>query len=131
MVRRKKREKVRTSTLIGEEAEFKGTLKDKESIRIDGKFEGEVETEGSVVVGKEAFIRANIKADSVSIEGKVIGNIDCNGRVELFSSGSLEGKVRASELTVDGGALFNGECRMTSGEEVTEDFEKDALSEEE
>jgi len=105
-------EKFKTGSVIGKETEFKGSLKDKESIRIDGKFEGEIEVGGTLIVGEDAVIKANIKAKSVSIGGKVVGDVNCEGKVELFSSGSLEGKVKASDLTIAEGALFNGECRM-------------------
>ena len=105
-------EKFKTGSVIGRETEFKGSLKDKESIRIDGKFEGEIEVEGHLIVGEDAVIKANIKAKSVSIGGKVVGDVNCEGKVELFSSGSLEGKVKAFDLTIAEGAFFNGECRM-------------------
>lgn len=108
----KRGEKFKTSSVIGKETEFKGSLKDKESIRIDGKFEGEIEVGGDLIVGENAVIKANIKAKSVSIGGKVVGDVNCEGKVELFSSGSLEGKVKASDLTIAEGAFFNGECRM-------------------
>lgn len=113
----KKKETIKTNSIIGRGTEFKGFIKDKESIRIDGKFEGEIETEGSVIVGEGAFIKGNIKARSVSIGGKVIGDVLCEGKVELFSSGSLEGKVQASDLTIAEGAFFNGECRMVQPQE--------------
>ncbi len=108
----KRGEKFKTSSVVGKETEFKGSLKDKESIRIDGKFEGEIEVGGDLIVGENAVIKANIKAKSVSIGGKVVGDVNCEGKVELFSSGSLEGKVKASDLTIAEGAFFNGECRM-------------------
>ena len=108
----KREEKLKTDSVIGQESEFKGSLKDKESIRIDGKFEGEIEVGGNLIVGEDAVIKANIKAKSISIGGKVVGDVNCQGRVELFSSGSLEGKVKASDLTIAEGAFFNGECRM-------------------
>jgi len=108
----KRGEKFKTSSVIGKETEFKGNLKDRESIRIDGKFEGEIEVGGTLIVGEDAVIKANIKAKSVSIGGKVVGDVNCEGKVELFSSGSLEGKVKASDLTIAEGAFFNGECRM-------------------
>ncbi len=124
----KKKETI-TSSVIGRDTEFKGVLKDKENIRIDGKFEGEIQTEGSVIIGEEAVVRANITAKAVDIGGKVIGDINCEGRVELFSSGSLEGKIRASDLTIAEGAFFNGECNMTPAGIRGTDFEKRDASE--
>jgi len=108
----KKGKEEKTSTIIGKNTELKGTLKDKESVRIDGKFEGEIEIEGSLLIGEEAIIRANIKAKSVGIAGRVFGDINCEEKVELLSTGSLEGKVRASDLTIAEGGFFNGECKM-------------------
>ena len=90
-------------------------------MRSDGKFEGESQGEGNVIVGKDAFIKANIRAKSINISGKVVGNIDCQEKVELFSSGSLEGKVKASDLTIAEGAFFNGECRMIPLQESVEE----------
>lgn len=125
----KKKEEI-TNSVIGKNTEFKGVLKDKENVRIDGKFEGEIQTEGSVIIGEEAVVRANITAKAVDIGGKVIGDINCEGRVELFSSGSLEGKIRASDLTIAQGAFFNGECNMTPAGMQSIDSEKRNVSEE-
>lgn len=127
MLKRKIREK--TNTIIGPGTEFKGTLRDRESIRVDGKFEGEIETEGNVTIGENAIVQVDIKANSVIIAGRVIGDIDCEGKVEIFSTGSLEGKVKASDLTIAEGAFFNGECRMDSSPQKSK-IEED-ISEEE
>jgi len=127
MLKRKIREKI--NTIIGPGTEFKGTLKDRESIRIDGKFEGKIETEGSVTIGENAIVQVDIKANAVIIAGRVIGDVNCEGKVEIFSTGSLEGKVKASDLTIAEGAFFNGECRMDSSPQKPE-IEKD-ISEEE
>ena len=126
----KKKEEI-TNTLIGKDTEFKGVLKDKENVRIDGKFEGEIQTEGTVIIGEDALVQANIRAKSVNIGGKVIGNISCEERVELFSSGSLEGKIKASDLTIAQGAFFNGECNMTPAGTGGTEFEARDVSEEE
>ena len=107
-----RKEKFETESIIGKETELKGTLKDKESIRIDGKVEGEIHSEGDVIVGEDATVNANIEAKSVSIKGKVVGNVTCQGKVELFPSGSLKGNVEASGLTIPEGAFFGGECKM-------------------
>jgi cytoskeletal protein CcmA (bactofilin family) len=126
----RKKEEI-TNSVIGKNTEFKGVLKDKENVRIDGKFEGEIQTEGMVIIGEEAVVQANITAKAVDIGGKVTGDINCAGRVELFSSGSLEGKIRASDLTIAEGAFFNGECNMTPAGTGDTEFEARDLSEEE
>ena len=108
---RKKKEAM-TGSLVGKDTEFKGVLKDREDVRVDGKFEGEIETEGTVVIGEGALVQANIKAASVDIGGKVIGDISCEGKVDIFSSGSVEGKIKAADLMIAEGAFFNGECDM-------------------
>ncbi len=114
------KEKFETDSIIGKGTEFKGTLKDKDSIRIDGKIEGKIQVEGNVIVGEDGIVRADIRAKSISIEGKVIGNVDCQGKVELFPSGVLQGNVKAHGLVIPKGAVFNGECRMIPFEEKEE-----------
>jgi len=113
MFKKRRIEEKTTTSVIGKETEFKGSIKDKGSIRIDGSFQGEIETEGNLIIGEDAVVEAKIRAKSVIIGGKVVGDINCEEKVELFSSGSLEGKVMASDLTIAEGAFFNGECRMT------------------
>lgn len=108
----KGREKFKIDSVVGKETEFKGSLRHKKSIRIEGKFEGEIEVGETLIIGEDAVIRANIKAKSVSIRGKVVGDVNCEGKIELLSSASLEGKVKTSGLTIAEGAFFNGECRM-------------------
>ena len=112
-----RKEKLETESIIGKETEFKGTLKDKESIRIDGKVEGKIQSEGEVIVGEDAIVNANIKAKSISIRGKVVGNITCQGKVELFPSGSLKGNIKASNLAIAEGVFFDGKCKMIASSE--------------
>jgi len=114
------KEKSETESIIGKGTEFKGTLKDKDSIRIDGKIKGKIQVEGDVIVGEGATVKADIQAKSITIGGKVIGNINCQGKVELFPSGVLEGDVKAHGLIIPEGALFNGKYRMTPFEEKKE-----------
>ncbi|MEA1964266.1 MAG: polymer-forming cytoskeletal protein [Candidatus Aerophobetes bacterium] len=110
---KKEGEMIKTNTVIGKGTELKGSLKDEESIRVDGKFEGDIQTKGEVIIGEDGVVRADIKAKSVKVGGKLVGDVSCEGKVELFSSGSLEGKIKASDLTIAEGAFFNGECVMT------------------
>ena len=107
-----RKEKLEAENIIGKETELKGTLKNTENIHIEGKVEGKIQSEGDVIVGEDAIVKANIQAKSASIRGKVVGNITCQGKVELFPSGSLKGNVKASDLTIPEGAFFDGKCKM-------------------
>ncbi len=105
-------ENMEAESIIGKEAQFKGTLKGEGSIRIEGKVDGKIVVEGNVSMGENAMIKAHIKAESITISGTVEGNIDCKERVEILPSGTLKGGVRTSDLTIAEGGFFEGQCKM-------------------
>ncbi|MBV9121170.1 MAG: polymer-forming cytoskeletal protein [Chloroflexi bacterium] len=92
---------------------FKGMLKSSRSVGIDGHFEGEIQSEGDVVVGREAEVKANIKAGNVIISGRVIGNIECSS-LEIQQSGRVIGNITAQSLLIAMGAVFRGQSLMGS-----------------
>lgn len=55
-------------------------------VRLDGDFEGIIDTEGALSVGSNANILADIKASSATISGKVIGNVYIQCKVELLET---------------------------------------------
>jgi len=72
----KEREKV--ETVFSETTSFDGVLKFNTSIKIEGKFKGRILSTGTLIVGENAKVRANIKAKSVIIAGEVRGNIEAS-----------------------------------------------------
>jgi cytoskeletal protein CcmA (bactofilin family) len=92
---------------------FKGMLKSSRSVGIDGQFEGEIQSEGDIVVGREAEVKANIKAGNVIISGRVIGNIECSS-LEIQQSGRVIGNITAQSLLIAMGAVFRGQSLMGS-----------------
>ena len=95
-------------TVIGPDATFKGELSFEKGLRLQGKFEGKVNTPGRLHVGKEAKLMADVEAGAIVVEGEVQGNLSANDRIELKQSARYEGDLRASKLVVDEGAVFNG-----------------------
>jgi cytoskeletal protein CcmA (bactofilin family) len=96
---------------------FKGMLKSSRSVGIDGQFEGEIQSEGDIVVGREAEVKANIKAGNVIISGRVVGNIECSS-LEIQSSGRVVGNITAQSLLIAMGAVFRGQSLMGSDQEA-------------
>ncbi|MCK5708387.1 MAG: polymer-forming cytoskeletal protein [Candidatus Aureabacteria bacterium] len=104
-------------TIISSDAVFKGTIKFKGILRIDGKFQGDIISQGTLYIGKTGDVKASIKAESVIIEGKVNGNIIADNRVELRSSAKLFGDIKASRLAIEEGVSFVGNCDVNPANE--------------
>lgn len=101
--------------IIGPKTHFKGHLAAEGNLRIDGYFEGVVETNGNVVVGEGAKVAADIKANNVQVWGSVQGNVTAAGRLEILPSGSVWGDVKVKSLLIDEGGSFHGKS-VSAGE---------------
>ncbi len=95
-------------TVIGPTAEFKGELKSDGGIRIDGVYEGSLETTGNLIISEGAKVKANIMAHNISISGEVNGDITAN-RVEILSTGHVVGDVTVNSFLLDEGGFIQGE----------------------
>jgi cytoskeletal protein CcmA (bactofilin family) len=103
-------------TIIGPDAVFKGELTFEKGMRLQGKFEGKINTPGRLHVSREAKMQADVDAGSIIVEGEVRGNLNASDRVELKQSARYEGDLTASKLVVDEGAVFSG--HVSVGPEV-------------
>ena len=99
-------------TVFAKDTEFYGDLSFKKSLQINGYFEGEIVSDGFLVVGEGAVVKANVKARTVIIHGTVHGNIEAADRLEIQSSGKLYGNIRTSKLKIADGVVFEGKCEM-------------------
>ena len=97
---------------IGSDAIFKGSLNFSGVVRIDGKFEGQVVTNDTFVVGETGEINAEITAGTVVCKGKINGTIQASERIEIHSKSQVVGNIKAPSLSVEVGALFDGQCDM-------------------
>ena len=101
----------RIETVIGPNAHFRGEIVSEGGIRIDGLFEGNIETTGNLVIGESAKVIADIKANNISISGAVKGNITGN-RVEILETGRVWGDLTINSLLLNEGAYLRGQTMM-------------------
>lgn len=94
--------------ILSSDVEIKGKLRFSNDLIIDGRIEGEVNSEGDLTVGENAQIIGNIKTRSVIVFGKVEGNITVTDRCELKQNAILHGDVAAGKLAIEEGATFMG-----------------------
>jgi cytoskeletal protein CcmA (bactofilin family) len=102
--------------IIGPTASFQGHLKAQGNVRVDGYFEGSIETGGNVIVGEAGKVMADITADNVQVWGAVKGNITAEGRLEILPSGRVWGEIKVASLLIDEGGLFRGKSIMAADE---------------
>ncbi|KOR82499.1 bactofilin family protein [Paenibacillus solani] len=107
-----KRASQRTDTLIGPGSEMEGVLQCEDNLRIDGRFNGSIESQGCVTIGEEAIARSNISAREVIVAGKVYGDVTAESRLTITPTGQMYGDVYAASLIVMEGGLLNGASRM-------------------
>ena len=103
----------RVGSVLGAETRLTGTLHVDESMRIDGRLEGNLEQsdgdERWLIVGPAAEIHGDIRAQNVSVSGKVIGNIVASGNVELTNGSEVRGNISHRSITVEPGASVHGQ----------------------
>ncbi|MFA5095769.1 MAG: polymer-forming cytoskeletal protein [Candidatus Omnitrophota bacterium] len=96
------------------DASMQGTLsfKDAVNLRINGKFEGTLETKGNLTIGASAVVGADIVGDNIIIGGKVRGRITAKERLTILPSAIVEGDIFPAKLNVAEGAVLEGRCCM-------------------
>ncbi|MBN1532568.1 MAG: polymer-forming cytoskeletal protein [Spirochaetes bacterium] len=99
-------------TVIADDITFRGTLRFKNSLKIKGLFEGKIETDGSLIIGREATVSADIEANEVSVSGSLNGKIKAKQKIELFKKSRINADIITPDLHIEPGSLFNGTCIM-------------------
>lgn len=102
----------KVETVFSETTTFSGELKFDTSLKIEGSFKGKIISKGHLIIGENAKIRANIKAQSIVIAGEVKGNVEAQDRLELLPTGKLYGNIKTKKLKMADGVIFEGSCEM-------------------
>jgi cytoskeletal protein CcmA (bactofilin family) len=100
-------------SVLGAATRLEGTLHVDESVRIDGKLEGNLEqVDGNsrwIIIGPGGEIHGDIRAQNISIAGKVIGNIIASESIELIDGCEVRGNITHKSITVEPGASVHGQ----------------------
>src|SRR4051812_4421905 len=100
------------TTLLGRGATFEGKLTFEGTVRIDGRFKGEVFTDDTLVIGEGAIVEAQIDVGEVIIQGTVIGNVTAKRSIEIHAPGRVKGDLHTPTLQIDKGVIFEGRSFM-------------------
>jgi len=100
------------ATVISKGVKIEGKLSCSGNIRLDGEVQGDISSEGVVIIGENGKVNGQINADSITIGGRVAGTVRAKDKVVLEAKANLKGDIITKILSVDAGAVFNGNTKM-------------------
>jgi cytoskeletal protein CcmA (bactofilin family) len=111
-------------TVVTGEANFKAMM------RVDGHLSGRVSSaSGTLIVGSNGKVDANIEVAVAQIHGTVNGDIIASQRLELGRSAKVNGNIQTPSLVIEQGAVFEGSCKMLQMSAAVDKNRKDKKSE--
>lgn len=100
-------------TVVDAKADIEGTLKGRDA-RILGRFKGEVEMSGQLVLGDASRVDAKVRADSAEVGGEFRGELRARS-VTLTEKARFTGRIDAEVLAMREGARLDGEVNVGRG----------------
>ena len=125
----KRKTKEEINALLGWGTEFEGKLTFEGAVRVDGKFTGEVQSNGMLIIGEKAVVRAEIQAGVVLVHGETHGKISAKSRIEAYSPARIYGDIYSPVLVLGEGVIFEGTSHMTGDPEEIRKDEKTGFNE--
>lgn len=98
--------------LLDKGCSFEGKLTFDGTVQINGNFQGEVYSDGTLIVGNDAHIEGGVFVDTLIIYGSVQGTIDAKSRIELHVPATVISDIKTKTLSVEEGVVFQGKCQM-------------------
>ena len=99
-----------------------GKISGSDAVRIVGQFEGEIRSEGLVIISAQGKVNADISCESLILEGTVNGNVVQAGTVEIRGSGRIHGNITCDRIALAEGAFVDGAIHMSASETTPSEF---------
>ena len=99
-------------SVIAADLTIEGKIEGGGSVRIGGKFKGDVNVQGDVTIEAGAKLTGSVRADKVTIAGELEGNVLGASRVDLMQTGVVIGDLKTRSLAVAAGATMRGKAEF-------------------
>lgn len=98
------------NTLIGNGSFVHGNIHVNGFIRVDGDIDGNLETDGAVILSERARLKGNLNAKTAIVGGIVLGDIIAKEGVKLLSSSAVIGNIFTKKIQMEDKVIFHGHC---------------------
>jgi len=99
-------------TLLARGVQLRGEIRVEGTVRIDGRLEGDIYTNGQVIIGEEGLVQGTIAAGVVVSSGRIKAKVTASERVQLLKTAVLIGEIHAPVLMMEEGAKLQGSTDM-------------------
>jgi len=114
--------------LLDKGCSFEGKIVFDGTVQINGEFSGEINSEGTLVVGQDAKLSGQIHVDTLICYGTIDGKIDAKNRIEIHVPSVVTADITTKNLVIEEGALFQGSCSMQQQLSVISSVSSDRAS---
>lgn len=101
-----------TDAFLGKGSQITGKVVLSGTGRIEGKVEGEIAAQDTLVIGESAVVNAQVSGETIVVHGRVTGDVTARQKLELRAGSKVTGNINAPRLIVEEGAVFEGQCKM-------------------
>jgi len=108
------------NAFLGAGTHYEGILSFQGSVRIDGEFIGEIDSEGTLVVGKDARLEGVFKVGELVLSGTINGEVIAAKKAVLNKQSHFFGTLHTPLFVVEEGADMRGRVNMHNDESSTE-----------
>lgn len=110
---KKKTDSSELNAFLGVGTEYRGKLDFVGTVRIDGRFEGEISTDGDLILGRKASITGSVTVGRLTSCGRIEGDVEVKEQAVLEKTSVLHGTLSTPKLVVQEGAVLEGGIVMT------------------
>ncbi|WP_083631252.1 bactofilin family protein [Labilibacter marinus] len=103
---------IHQANVIGPGTKIVGNIETNENFRIDGDIEGNIVSNGRVVIGTKGKVKGEVNCLNAEVEGVLEGKLNVKELLSLKATSKLLGDINTSKLTIEPGAVFTGKCQM-------------------
>ncbi|WP_457570691.1 bactofilin family protein [Desulfovulcanus sp.] len=102
------------NAFLGVGTYYEGKLTFEGTVRVDGEFHGEIESEGTLVVGKEALVKGKVNVDQIIVSGRVDGDVLAKTKIVMYKEAKVFGTLTTPSLKVEEGAIIQAQINMAN-----------------
>ena len=104
-------------TLISRHCTIEGNLLTQNSVKVDGRIQGNLQAVGQAIIGEHGLVMGDVHRTDLLVFGRLEGNVRAKA-VQLKPTARILGNIETETLEVEPGAFYQGSVTMLGAQAV-------------